>query len=34
MSNLDPNLIFDVIAAELPSDLHGNVLIIGSLAAA
>ncbi len=34
MSDLDPNLIFDLIATELPNDLHDHVLIVGSLAAA
>ncbi len=34
MSNLDPELIFDVIASQLPKELHEHVLIIGSLAAA
>ena len=34
MTNLDPNLIFDVIASEVPTDLHSHILIIGSLAAA
>lgn len=34
MSDLDPTLIFDLIATELPADLHDHVLIVGSLAAA
>ena len=34
MSQLDPNLIFDMIAADVPPELHGNIVIIGSLAAA
>ncbi len=34
MSNLDPSLIFDVIATEIPVDLHDHILIVGSLAAA
>ncbi len=31
---LDPKLMFEMIAAQVPEDLHGNVLIVGSLAAA
>ncbi len=34
MSSLDPNVIFDMIASQVPADLHDNVLVIGSLAAA
>lgn len=31
---LDPKVMFKMIAAQVPKDLHGNVLIVGSLAAA
>jgi hypothetical protein len=34
VSELDPALVFDLIAADLPDDLHEHVLVIGSLAAA
>ena len=34
MSELDPNLIFDVIVAAVPPELCGNIVISGSLAAA
>ena len=34
MSQLDPNLMFDTIAADVPPELHRSIVIIGSLAAA
>ena len=32
--NIDPNVLFEMVAATVPSDLHPNTLIVGSLAAA
>ena len=34
MSNLDPVVIFDLIEAHVPKGLLGNILVVGSLAAA
>ena len=34
MNELDPKVLFELIAAHVPSELHDNVLIVGSLAAA
>jgi hypothetical protein len=34
MNILDPTLLFDLIAAHVPKDLHQNILVVGSLAAA
>jgi len=34
MNKLNPNVIFDMIAHHVPPELRGNVVIIGSLAAA
>lgn len=31
---LDPKMMFEMIAAQVPKDLHSNVLIVGSLAGA
>ncbi len=32
--NMDPKTLFDMVANTIPRDLHGNILIVGSLAAA
>ncbi len=34
MTKLDPKVLFQLVAKHLPDDLHDNVLVVGSLAAA
>jgi len=34
MTQLNPKMLFQLVASHLPDDLHDNVLIVGSLAAA